>query len=150
MTDRIPLPDSEETRRCSECREVKPIEAFHRGGKRGRKHCCAVCLSARRAGTHTRWKSPEIRRRQKLSYEYGITEEQYDRMLAAQGGRCAICQEEPNGGKLFVDHCHSTKAVRGLLCVGCNTLLGGYERMKELAPAYLAVYGNGHPVLRSE
>ena len=56
---------------------------------------------------------------------YGITEEQYQAMLAKQGGKCAICQETMT--KVCVDHCHETKIVRGLLCDRCNTGLGKFR-----------------------
>ena len=52
---------------------------------------------------------------------YGITKEQYEKLLEEQGGRCAICKRFR---KLVVDHDHKTKQVRGLLCSGCNILLG--------------------------
>lgn len=59
---------------------------------------------------------------------YGITPEQYDEMLAAQGGHCAICPrtQQSNVGKrrLAVDHCHKTGRVRGLLCHRCNLAVG--------------------------
>jgi hypothetical protein len=56
----------------------------------------------------------------------GLTEEQYSRVLAAQGGRCAICRVKA-GRKLFhADHDHKTGVFRGLLCSWCNhRLLGG-------------------------
>jgi hypothetical protein len=49
-----------------------------------------------------------------------------DAMLAAQQGRCAICQrhESEFKRKLSLDHCHTSGRVRGLLCSGCNTALG--------------------------
>lgn len=58
---------------------------------------------------------------------YGITQPEYDAMLTAQGGRCAICHEEPNGRQLGVDHDHATGRVRGLLCSRCNMGLGAYR-----------------------
>lgn len=45
-------------------------------------------------------------------------------MLARQGGACAICKQAPTRRPLFVDHCHATGEVRGLLCHGCNAALG--------------------------
>jgi hypothetical protein len=45
-------------------------------------------------------------------------------MLTRQGGVCAICGKAPARGKvLFVDHCHITGRVRGLLCGKCNSVL---------------------------
>ena len=43
----------------------------------------------------------------------------YDRLLAAQGGRCALCGREPREGeKYHVDHAHGARklTVRGILC----------------------------------
>lgn len=60
-----------------------------------------------------------------LRRKYGISLSQFDAMLAAQNGTCAICLKEPTEGKpLHVDHCHSTGRVRGLLCHQCNWYLG--------------------------
>jgi hypothetical protein len=66
---------------------------------------------------------------------YGLTDEEYRRLLEVQGGRCAVCRRakgNPNGDKgkrhLAVDHDHSCcagptscgRCVRGLLCGPCN------------------------------
>lgn len=57
---------------------------------------------------------------------YGITKEQFDKMLEAQHGVCAICHTEWGVGRKgpFIDHDHITGAVRGLLCNSCNTGIG--------------------------
>lgn len=66
----------------------------------------------------------------------GITQEQHDAMLAAQGGVCAICESDyPGVYTWHIDHDHSccpgTKACgdcfRGLLCAKCNRSLGGFN-----------------------
>ena len=77
-----------------------------------------------------------------LMKKYGITPEDYDRMLAEQGGVCAMCGTDKPGGpehaEYFpVDHDHETGEVRGLLCFLCNRRLGTYEEVRELAEAYL-------------
>ena len=61
-----------------------------------------------------------------LFREYGIDPERYDYMFAEQAGLCAICLRPPpdNRPVLFVDHCHRTGTVRGLLCNFCNTSIG--------------------------
>lgn len=69
-----------------------------------------------------------------LKRQYGISLNEYNRMLDEQAHACAICQvvdidhapaEYPGKSKtLHVDHHHVTKKVRGLLCSRCNPLLG--------------------------
>jgi len=62
---------------------------------------------------------------------YGLTEEEYRVLLESQAGRCAICgSPEAVRGKpearFRVDHDHKTGAVRGLLCLNCNSGLGQF------------------------
>ena len=66
-------------------------------------------------------------RERHLVRKYGVSLADYDAMLAAQNGVCAICSapESEQFHQVFhVDHCHSTGEVRGLLCRGCNHILG--------------------------
>lgn len=79
-----------------------------------------------------------------LRRTYGMTSRQYDRMVRAQGGKCAICRREPKPSRrLHVDHDHQTGRVRGALCFVCNhRLLGrGLEKpeLHEAAAIYLRV-----------
>jgi hypothetical protein len=70
----------------------------------------------------------------KLKRLYGLTVEQYYQILADQGGACATCGAKNPGtrnykrmGKseyFYVDHCHTTGRVRGLLCGACNRAIG--------------------------
>jgi hypothetical protein len=72
----------------------------------------------------------------------GVTVEQYDAMLAAQGGGCAICGTKPKTRRLDVDHDHKTGRVRGLLCHRCNRALPGWVTLHWLLAAadYLFQY----------
>lgn len=65
----------------------------------------------------------------------GITAEEYDLRLAAQGGGCAICGATPKTRRLHVDHDHKTGAVRGLLCLRCNRNLPAWVREEWLISA---------------
>lgn len=70
----------------------------------------------------------DLGREARLLREFGITVEEYDRLLSLQDGRCARCRREPQRRhRLAVDHCHKTGRVRGLLCGPCNTYLGRLE-----------------------
>jgi hypothetical protein len=56
---------------------------------------------------------------------YGLGPGDYERIYAAQGGRCAICRRATGATKkLAVDHDHATGEVRGLLCSSCNRAIG--------------------------
>lgn len=99
--------------------------------------------------------------------QYGVTQEWYDKTLAAQGGMCAICgstDPKSNGDTFHIDHNHNCcsngcnscgKCVRGLLCSVCNTWLGLIEKKDWVtkAKAYLRKFplkddsGNDQPSL---
>jgi len=67
-------------------------------------------------------------RRIDLSRKYHISMEDYDAMLIAQDGRCAICSAPITAIRaLAVDHDHKTNRNRGLLCGHCNPLLHKLE-----------------------
>lgn len=73
---------------------------------------------------------------------YGLTSEDYGRMLAEQGSVCAICFKPeiritPKGDltTLHVDHDHVTGKVRALLCYKCNSMLGGVDDSPEILRA---------------
>ncbi|MGH7974746.1 MAG: endonuclease VII domain-containing protein [bacterium] len=58
--------------------------------------------------------------------KFGITIEDYNRMLVEQNNACAICaRPQANFKRKFsVDHDHKTGKVCGLLCDNCNHTLG--------------------------
>src|SRR5262245_60076495 len=69
--------------------------------------------------------NPDYRRARDayLAPRYGISPDDYEALVEAQGGGCAICTRWP-GESLQVDHDHklgnTRAAVRGLLCSDCN------------------------------
>lgn len=70
---------------------------------------------------------------------------EYEELLNAQDGRCAICCEILDEGKLtHLDHDHLTGAFRGILCSNCNTGLGMFKdspRLLAMAIVYLESHG---------
>jgi len=58
-------------------------------------------------------------------WNYGLSPEAYNAMLARQHGACGACKR--SGVKLCVDHDHATGKVRGLLCTDCNKGIGHFH-----------------------
>ena len=101
-------------KRCRRCGKAKSLNDFanEKKSRDGKASWCKRCH-----GLHI-W--------------YGIDSRDYDRLVEIQGGEhCAICgeqqQERARGKGLYVDHDHSTGAIRGLLCANCNAALGGFR-----------------------
>jgi hypothetical protein len=95
------------------------------------------------AATAYRKANPERVRNFKYRHSYGITVKDYEVMVAAQNNKCAICGldgKDNRYGKLSVDHCHSTRKIRGLLCNSCNHMIGKAKDNADIlskAAAYL-------------
>ena len=81
----------------------------------------------------------EKRRAKHRLRRYGLVEEQYQKLVADQNGKCAMCFKLL-GKRPHTDHDHVTDKVRGILCAGCNHGLGYIEKrgFLGLATAYLA------------
>ena len=114
------------TKQCTKCHIEKPINEFykHKQQKDGRQPRCKVC-----------YYKPKEQASRNLKSRYGISLEDYDRMLEDQGGCCKVCgTDDPGGGRgrFQVDHNHTTGKVRGLLCIGCNTGLGSFKDSVEV------------------
>jgi hypothetical protein len=79
-------------------------------------------------------RSREQRRAGYVKRTYGLSADAYARLLADQGGVCAICGQAPEK-EWHVDHDHSCcpaekscgACVRGLLCKRCNQGLGHFD-----------------------
>lgn len=127
------LGQTKEEKVCTECGDSKPLGEFpflNHSFRYGAK--CIVCKNLIRVkrNKESRERDPVAHKRKskkhRLRKYYGITLEQYHKMLKDQDYRCAICDihnDELTRG-LAIDHDHETGEIRGLLCVKCNTILG--------------------------
>ena len=123
---------------CTKCRQTKlPTEMSV--DKRRRGGLSSWCKDCRKVSSRTWAKNnPEkVQLRQELrppkpyakarnyllKHRYGLLQDDYSKMLAQQNGACAICLRSKDYD-LYVDHCHTTNKVRGLLCASCNSILG--------------------------
>lgn len=109
------------TKRCNRCGEFVPLSEFYKAvaKKDGLVNQCKPCFNI-------------SSREYALRRKYGITQDDVDRMVRAQGGRCAICRKRK---KLHVDHCHRTGKVRGMLCGTCNRAIGMLSTVRLLNAA---------------
>jgi hypothetical protein len=94
---------------------------------------------------------PEVKRRARDAYyrrTHGISADDFDRMLAEQHGRCAICGRAPEReAAMHVDHDHVDGHVRGLLCIDCNQGIGKLREDPSIllrAVVYLRQRGGEH------
>jgi Recombination endonuclease VII len=82
---------------------------------------------------------PEVKFRRRNNAHlklYGISLMQREALFVAQGSKCGICNTENPGLRWELDHCHKSGLIRGILCSGCNLLLGhGRDDPKVLAAA---------------
>jgi hypothetical protein len=136
---------------CRDCgEEVLLVDFYQSAG--ALSSYCKPCTRARSAEVYRR--DPDAAyAKHKVAMRrlrYGIDSEQYEAMVAAQGGTCAICHQAETittaSGRVWdlsVDHDHETGSVRGLLCNRCNALLGhALESVAtlEAAVAYLTFH----------
>jgi hypothetical protein len=135
------------SQRCTLCREIKPAEDFARSVNTpsGLYSYCRPCdaVLQRERTQRARARDPEGYKlrcsARSRRYNHGMSDAAYRHLAETQGGCCAICGEAPE--ELCVDHDHVTGAVRGLLCLRCNTgigMLNDDPARVEAALAYLA------------
>ncbi len=104
---------------------------------------CAPCKKeyAHRSARHLAPEAKKKRHAYLLRTRYGLSSEEYEALLRAQEGLCALCKQcESRDRRLSVDHDHENGKVRGLLCDDCNKglgLLGDSTERLSIALAYL-------------
>ena len=129
---------------CPKCGAQKPLSEFHKNksSKDKLSRTCAKCATEQSKIWYK--KNPDVKRNANLLREYGITLAQLESMKIEQNNKCAICSKTfKNSVDTCVDHCHTTKKVRGLLCNHCNRAIGLFKESAssiESALLYLKKY----------
>lgn len=114
-----------QTKKCSKCSTHLPLSSFSKDSKAPDKlnRWCRMCHNA----------SMRLRR-------YQLTSTQFDNLLKAQDGRCAICLRLFGADeRKAVDHDHACcpgeiscgECVRGLTHITCNRALGLFGESEE-------------------
>lgn len=147
--------DGNETKFCNRCKTEKPVTEFRvASGQAGYRSHCKKCLSDHYAKyrkspagrrvedrKNARYRALSIEERRRMwkrkwwKSQYNLSEEQHRALLQAQGEKCAICDKKKK--RLYVDHCHVTGKVRGLLCPKCNITLGAMGDTYDSALKYI-------------
>jgi hypothetical protein len=125
-------------KKCYKCKKEKRKFYSDKSTKDGLRNICADCdckkgtnwhrnNKVRANATHRIWyKNNPSKIRASVLRRYGMTKEDYDRLLNIQNNKCAICEIDRSDLKkeFCIDHDHSSGQVRGLLCSGCNKGIG--------------------------
>lgn len=124
---------------CRTCGKVKTRDDFYKRSNRksGLQHRCKSCVdeyskqpNVKERAQYNSWKSH-------LSKNYGITPDDYFKMYNEQKGCCKICGTDTpcttrRNNRFFIDHCHKTGKIRGLLCNTCNRGIGLLKDSSEI------------------
>jgi hypothetical protein len=131
------------TKKCTGCKVEKPVSMFTKS-MATRDHLDYKCRTCKQRENKASGKRRDNRSRF-LRIKYGLTRDQYEEIMKAQDGRCAICgfifdRSLGHGMNGHVDHNHETGKVRSLLCNRCNGRLAAVEDVdfREKAIAYLS------------
>ena len=123
------LNESNSLKKCSNCKKLLDIEEFHREKHRPDGKCI-FCKSCKRY--------------LQLFKKFRLSKNDYEMMLDAQGGVCAICKQPEKQKRnnvikfLGVDHNHISGKIRGILCADCNLGLGKFKDNPEMLRRALA------------
>lgn len=121
-------------------------QRYHEDIQRGRE--------IRKKAYQKGWQDPEKRAKKYMKARAGgagLSIAQYEELFAQQGNVCAICQSGDAGGirGWNIDHCHTTRKVRFILCCHCNRGLGAFKDnvdvMRKAAMLLDAFYAGKYP-----
>lgn len=119
-------------KQCTKCGEAKVLSCFskYRRHRDGYKDRCKACinLSAKRWYDQRDEAARALNNEKALIYQrtrrYGLSPSAYEALIDIHNGRCRLCKQPFADESPYIDHCHKTGRVRGLLHRTCNLLLG--------------------------
>lgn len=125
---------------CKICNTCKPFTEFFRNNEREKYRSESTmyqttCKACRKIATAKHYlENPNYYKNKSLKKLYGMSNDDFVKLKAAQNGVCACCKKpetrinrrNPKNpiSELAVDHCHTTGKIRGLLCSKCNFAIG--------------------------
>jgi len=134
---------------CKKCLVNLPKESYskQKKNKDGLYSYCKPCANKLKAVSKKRKfaENPNYFRDRNFKDRYGISLQERDQLAVDQDHRCKIClthESKVSRSVLFVDHCHTSGEVRGLLCDGCNKAIGHIKDNPTAIKAALAYITN--------
>ncbi|WP_327294436.1 endonuclease domain-containing protein [Streptomyces sp. NBC_01197] len=122
------------TRQCTKCLKNRAAKFF--SGPRGRI-CSSCSKKSRSKASHAN----------RVEETYGLLKGEYEKLIEAQGGVCAICGQSRNY-RLNLDHSHKTGLLRGGCCRLCNGRLLTAARDNPAVLRAAADYLENPPAIR--
>lgn len=127
-------------KKCNACGKEKSVSEFSikrykKDGSPSYRENCKSCVVKKNLDVYHNKGGKEKQKARSFKNnlkKYNLTPEEYYELLQKQQGVCAICNTNKtlvrkSNYNLFVDHCHTTGKVRGLLCHNCNAGLGHFR-----------------------
>lgn len=123
---------------CSKCKKEKSLSEFYKDKSSKDGYCCWCKKCKDKSTKKFRKKNPEWQQNYMKEYHlknnYDISYEDFLNLYNEQNGQCGICKkyisidiDSEKHLKANVDHNHTNKKVRGLLCENCNRAIGLLE-----------------------
>jgi NAD-dependent SIR2 family protein deacetylase len=160
------------TKICVGCKEPRSLDEFYKDGRRlnGLWSRCILCIRIASKTPESRLKRNAYRQspnaqtslfKTSLKRKFRMSPEDYEYLLDAQDGRCALCKRAFDSKllKLSVDHDHKhvihsdgaaagcIECIRGLLCSNCNrVVLPVLERDSDLQSDVVKKYLSQRPL----
>ena len=124
---------------CVRCDTLLTDETASECSVNRKRYYCKQCIVETTTLTRDKLKQRDY----ELNRNYGITQNEYEQLLAAKNAVCWICSRPPTNTRLHVDHKHEKGEkkrnprekrvrVRGLLCWQCNGAIGKFKDNPEL------------------